>query len=615
MPSDEALQYNVLKKALLKRYEMTEEGFRNKFRHTKPEQGETAHQFVARLQSYFNRWVDMSGCVKEYKDLADLLIQEQFVNTCSAEMALFLRERVPKNISEMVKLAEQYLEAHGMSLQERQKPMKKPNGHHQKSKDPSKTEQKETDKNEGRCYVCHKQGHLAKDCRQAKNQQQRKPTQKAASATTVEEPKEVTTIVLCEEVDMGKLQSSVEDGKLRLADGAEIPVLLGACKSGAQMPKRNNLPVSEGYVGDKKGTVLRDTGCTSAVVRRSLVTMDQMTDKKWSCALIDRTIRRLPVAKLQVDTPYYKGELYAMCVEDPIYDLIIGNIQGVQTPSRIDKKEVEMVEKAVGPDDQGGAMPKGHTRELDISEVDPVEAAAVTTRAQAEKDKHNIKPLIVSSSIPQIGAQELKEAQKKDTTLRNQWEKAKQDAEFKTKGEGTYKFKVIDEVLYRIFQNKLHGEVKQIVVPEIYWKQVMKLAHESIVGGHLGAKKTVDRITSNFHWPGVVADVARFCRSCDICQKTAPKGHTCKVPLGEMPLMEEPFKRVAVDLVGPISPVSEKGNRYILTVVDFATRYPEAVALPKIETERVAEALLEVFSRVGFPRKCSVTEEPNLLQT
>ena len=228
MPSEEALQYDVLKKELLKRYEMTEKGFRNKFRHTKPEQGETA-----RLQRYFNRWVDMSGCVKKYKALANLLIREQFVNTCSVEMALFIRERVPKNISEMVKLAEQYLEAHGMSLQERQKSTKKPSGHHQKSKDPCKTEQKKTDKNEGRCYICHKKGHLAKDCRQAKNHQQRKPTQKAASATTVEEPKEVTAIVLCEEVDMGKLQSSVEDGKLRLADDAEIPIVLGACESGA----------------------------------------------------------------------------------------------------------------------------------------------------------------------------------------------------------------------------------------------------------------------------------------------------------------------------------------------------------------------------------------------
>ena len=62
-------------------------------------------------------------------------------------------------------------------------------------------------------------------------------------------------------------------------------------------------------------------------------------------------------------------------------------------------------------------MPKKHTSELEISEVNPVETVAVTTRAQAEKDKCNIKPLIVSSSIPQIGAQELKEAQKKDTTL------------------------------------------------------------------------------------------------------------------------------------------------------------------------------------------------------
>ena len=76
-----------------------------------------------------------------------------------------------------------------------------------------------------------------------------------------------------------------------------------------------------------------------------------------------------------------------------------------------------------------------------------------------------------------------------------------------------------------------------------------------------------------------------------------------KVPLGEMLLMEEPFKKVAVDLVGPIFPVSEKGNLYILTVVDFATRYPEEVALPKIETERVAKAFPEVFSRVGLPKE------------
>ena len=210
----------------------------------------------------------------------------------------------------------------------------------------------------------------------------------------------------------------------------------------------------------------------------------------------------------------------------------------------------------------------------------------------------------------------MKEAQKKDTTVRNQWEKSRQNAEFKTKGEGTYKFKVIDEVLYRIFQNKLHGEVKQIVVPEVCRKQVMKLAHESIIGGHLRAKKTVDRIISNFHWLGVVADVTRFCRSCDICQKTAPKGCTCKVPLGEMPLMEEPFKRVAVDLVEPISPVSRERKLVYTNSSGLCNQIPRSSRTPKNRNRAGCRSTSKRSSaELDSLRKCSVTEEPNLLRT
>ena len=67
--------------------------------------------------------------------------------------------------------------------------------------------------------------------------------------------------------------------------------------------------------------------------------------------------------------------------------------------------------------------------------------------------------------------------------------------------------------------------------------------------------------------------------------------------------MTNPFKRVAIDLVGPISPPSEEGHRYILTLVDFSTRYPEAVPLTKIDTETVAEALVDIFSRLGVPEE------------
>jgi len=79
-------------------------------------------------------------------------------------------------------------------------------------------------------------------------------------------------------------------------------------------------------------------------------------------------------------------------------------------------------------------------------------------------------------------------------------------------------------------------------------------------------------------------DVTRFCHSCDVCQKTVSKGRIKKVPLGKMSIIDTPFKRVAIDLVGEISPPSSRGHQYILTVVDYATRYPEAVALKKTTT-------------------------------
>ena len=108
---------------------------------------------------------------------------------------------------------------------------------------------------------------------------------------------------------------------------------------------------------------------------------------------------------------------------------------------------------------------------------------------------------------------------------------------------------------------------------------------------------------SNFFWPGIGGDVKRYCRSCDICQRTTPKGKTMRVPLGKLPVIDTPFKRVSFDLVGPIFPASQRGYRYILTAVDHASRYPEAVPLKNIDTETAAEAMVDMFSRVGVPQE------------
>ena len=95
--------------------------------------------------------------------------------------------------------------------------------------------------------------------------------------------------------------------------------------------------------------------------------------------------------------------------------------------------------------------------------------------------------------------------------------------------------------------------------------------------------------------------MSRFCKSSYTFQRAIQKGRITKVLLGKMPLIDTSFKRVAVDILEPIERRSKRKSRYILTMIDYAMKYPEAVALPGIETESGGKALVEMFSRVGIP--------------
>ena len=158
-------------------------------------------------------------------------------------------------------------------------------------------------------------------------------------------------------------------------------------------------------------------------------------------------------------------------------------------------------------------------------------------------------------------------------------------------------------LLYRIKEQQLgQGRNEQLLAPLTFRKEIMEMAHQGVFGGHSGARRTLDKIMQSFIWPRIYADVQRYCRSCDACQKTSSKGKQNKVPLVTTPHIEEPMSRVVVDLIGPL-PRSDKGDKYILTLVDYATRFPEAKALSGITAEQVSEALPEIFSRLGIPKE------------
>ena len=72
--------------------------------------------------------------------------------------------------------------------------------------------------------------------------------------------------------------------------------------------------------------VLRDTGCTGIVVRRDLVSYEQMLGKELDVTLINESKLKYPVAHISVECPFFHGITEALCMEDTLYDLVIGNI-------------------------------------------------------------------------------------------------------------------------------------------------------------------------------------------------------------------------------------------------------------------------------------------------
>ena len=88
------------------------------------------------------------------------------------------------------------------------------------------------------------------------------------------------------------------------------------------------MQVSEGLMNGRSVTLLRDTRCSTVVVRRSLVRDDQLIGKRHVFKLLVLS-DILQLKKVEVETLFYTGQITAVCIENPLYDVITGNIANV----------------------------------------------------------------------------------------------------------------------------------------------------------------------------------------------------------------------------------------------------------------------------------------------
>ena len=88
----------------------------------------------------------------------------------------------------------------------------------------------------------------------------------------------------------------------------------GSCALHENILQPGGLPVCNGMIGSKRGTVLRDTGCSTAVVRRALVRAEQLTGETQRCTLVNGSTKEYETAHIQLKSPYFTGEVKAMCM-------------------------------------------------------------------------------------------------------------------------------------------------------------------------------------------------------------------------------------------------------------------------------------------------------------
>ena len=120
-----------------------------------------------------------------------------------------------------------------------------------------------------------------------------------------------------------------KDDKLLLASGKKMPIVSNACLEPLSRD-RLKMPVVKGRGGEKTVDVVKDTGCSGILVKKTLEYEDKFTGDFNVMLLIDDTARKVPLARITVDTPSLKGQVEAQCLPDATYDLIIGNVPGAR---------------------------------------------------------------------------------------------------------------------------------------------------------------------------------------------------------------------------------------------------------------------------------------------
>ena len=634
MTLEEASSYDRVKQAIFLRYNIIEETYRHRFRAASRGEGESFRELAVRLFDLAQKWT--REC-KTVNDVLEMVVVEQLVSTMPEELRIRVHERKPKTSREAGEWADDHEQAK------------------RSAKEGSKSSGKgQGEANNKRCYKCHRLGHLSKDCRAEKDDASKGSGADAsgadasgADASGKKSPAGVEHQKTAGGLQNMKCYNCQQKGHL----AAKCPNRAMYCEQSlgqaeAQKGEKMECPmVCRGSVeGKQVEDILLDTGCSRTLVKSSLVPKEKLLNE-WveiTCAHGNSVKYQLATVSVQIE-----GESRSIKVGVAgglPRSMLLGTDSGclmrllqnrnrekesceentalVVTRSQAKKLEDEEEQEKMKDAASGvepTPVPDEDQQEVDEEaypwqdfpepEEDVIRGVSsrrrLTRREKREERWQFAQGREGGEGHEEWDSTELKRMQEEDESLKELWLTADSEEQ------DSAQFFVREGLLYRRGKCKGVGEVDQLVLPELCRKVVLTLAHKIPLAGHMGRHKTTNRVLQRFYWPNVRKDVATFCKTCGVCQKA--RGRKVKpAPLIPLPVISQPFQRVAMDIVGPLVR-SCRGHKYILVICDYATRYPEAIPLKTIDAENIAEEFMKFISRVGVPEEVLTDQGTNFM--
>ena len=196
LPISECVDYNSVKNAILKAYELVPEAYRQKFRNYRKQESQTHVEFAHEKEVYFDRWCNSREVGTDFEKLRQVILIEEFKRCVRDDIKTYLDEQKVENLAKAAAYADDYALTHKSTFNKNKSfgPAKKSypeigkkseNVAPEKSSDKGQTSNQTMSKDRKPrsfapvCHYCKKPGHVMSDCWLLKKRREKEATPNA----------------------------------------------------------------------------------------------------------------------------------------------------------------------------------------------------------------------------------------------------------------------------------------------------------------------------------------------------------------------------------------------------------------------------------------------------